>query len=153
MVSYTAQDVKKLREETGAGMMDCKKALDAAKGNFDEAKEIVRQRGLAIAETKSDRETKAGYIASYVHANNKIAALVEILCETDFVAKNAEFQAMAKDVAMHVVAMNPVSVEDLLEDQFVKDLNITVDDLVKGVSGKIGERFIVNRFVRYEVGK
>ena len=153
MANYTAADIKKLREETGAGMMDCKKALDEAKGNYDEAIEVVKQRGLAKAEKKADRETKEGYIASYVHANNKVAALVEILCETDFVAKNEEFQAMAKDVAMHVVAMNPENVEALLADQFVKDPNITVDTLVKGVSGKIGEKFVVNRFKRFEVGQ
>ncbi len=153
MANYTAADIKKLREETGAGMMDCKKALDEAKGNYDEAIEVVKQRGLAKAEKKADRETKEGYIASYVHANNKVAALVEILCETDFVAKNEEFQAMAKDVAMHVVAMNPENVEALLADQFVKDPDITVDTLVKGVSGKIGEKFVVNRFKRFEVGQ
>lgn len=153
MANYTASDVKKLREETGAGMMDCKKALDEANGNFEEAKEVVRQRGLALAEKKADRETKEGYIASYVHANNKVAALVEILCETDFVARNDEFQTMARDVAMHVVAMNPENVEALLADQFVKDPDKTVEELVKGVSGKIGEKFVVNRFVRYEVGE
>ena len=153
MANYTASDVKKLREETGAGMMDCKKALDEADGNFEAAKEVVKQRGLALAEKKADRETKEGYIASYVHANNKVAALVEILCETDFVARNSEFQAMARDVAMHVVAMNPATVEDLLVDQFVKDPSISVADLVKGVSGKIGEKFVVNKFVRYEVGQ
>jgi len=153
MANYTAQDVKKLREDTGAGMMDCKKALDKADGNFEEAKELVRQRGLAIADKKADRETNEGYIASYVHANNKVAALVEILCETDFVAKNDEFQSMAKDVAMHVVAMNPENVEGLLADQFVKNPDMTVEELVKGVSGKIGEKFVVNRFVRYEVGQ
>lgn len=153
MANYTTADIKKLREETGAGMMDCKKALDEAKGNYEEAKEVVRQRGLAKAEKKADRETKEGYIASYVHANNKVAALVEILCETDFVAKNAEFQAMAKDVAMHVVAMNPENVEALMADDFVKDPNMTVEELVKGVSGKIGEKFVVNRFSRYEVGE
>ena len=153
MANYTAADIKKLREETGAGMMDCKKALEEAKGNYDEAIEVVRQRGLAKAEKKADRETKEGYIASYVHANNKVAALVEILCETDYVARNEEFQAMAKDVAMHVVAMNPENVEALLADQFVKDPNITVDTLVKGVSGKIGEKFVVNRFKRFEVGQ
>lgn len=153
MANYTASDVKKLREETGAGMMDCKKALDEANGNFEEAKEAVRQRGLALAEKKADRETKEGYIASYVHANNKVAALVEILCETDFVARNDEFQAMAKDVALHIVAMNPETVEALLADQFVKNPDMTVEDLVKSVSGKIGEKFVVNRFVRYQVGQ
>ena len=153
MANYTAQDVKKLREATGAGMMDCKKALDKADGNFEEAMELVRQRGLAIADKKADRETNEGYIASYVHANNKVAALVEILCETDFVARNEDFQVMAKDVAMHVVAMNPENVEALLADQFVKNPDVTIEELVKGVSGKIGEKFVVNKFVRYEVGQ
>lgn len=153
MANYTASDIKKLREETGAGMMDCKKALDEANGNYEEAKEVVRQRGLALAEKKSDRETKEGYIACYVHATNKVAAMVEILCETDFVARNDEFQAMAKDVAMHVVAMNPSSVTELLAEQFVKDPGLTVEELVKGVSGKIGEKFVVNKFIRYEVGQ
>ena len=153
MANYTAQDVKKLREETGAGMMDCKKALDQADGNYDKAIEVVKQRGLAKAEKKADRETKEWYIASYVHANNKVAGLVEILCETDFVARNVEFQTMARDVAMHVVAMNPENVEALLSDQFVKNPDMTVEELVKSVSGKIGEKFVVNRFSRFEVGE
>lgn len=153
MASYTASDVKKLREETGAGMMDCKKALDQSNGDYAQAKELVRQKGLANAEKKADRETNEGYIATYVHANNKIAALVEILCETDFVARNDEFQKMARDVAMHVVAMNPATVEELLKEQFVKDPDVTIEDLVKGVSGKIGEKFVISRFVRYEVGE
>ena len=152
-MSFTAADVKKLREETGAGMMDCKKALDEAKGNFDEAKEIVRQKGLARAEKKADRETKEGYIASYVHATGKTAALVEILCETDFVARNEEVQSMARDVAMQVVAMTPADTEELLGQDFIKDPSMTVQDVVKGLSGKIGEKFEINRFVRYTVGE
>ena len=152
-MSFTAADVKKLRDETGAGMMDCKKALDEAKGNFDEAKEIVRQKGLARAEKKADRETKEGYIASYVHATGKTAALVEILCETDFVARNEEFQSMARDVAMQVVAMTPADTEELLGQDFIKDPSMTVQDVVKGLSGKIGEKFEINRFVRYTVGE
>lgn len=152
MAAYTAQDVKQLREDTGAGMMDCKKALDEANGDYEKAKEIVFQRGLAKAEKKSDRETKIGYIASYVHTNNQVAALVELLCETDFVARNEEFQNMAKDVAMQVVAMNPESVEELLAQETLKNPSITIEELVKSISGKIGERFVINRFVRYEVG-
>ena len=152
-MSYTVADVKKLREETGAGMLDCKKALEESKGDFNAAKEVVRKKGLARAEKKADRETKEGYIASYVHATNKVAAMVEILCETDFVARNAEFQSMAKDVAMHVTAMNPESVEELLKEQFIKDPSKTVEELVKSISGKVGEKFVVNRFTRYEVGQ
>ncbi len=152
-MSFTAADVKKLREETGAGMMECKKALDEANGDFDQAKAIVHQRGLAKAEKKADRETGEGYIASYVHATGKTAALVEILCETDFVARNPEFQTMARDIAMQVVAMSPENVEELLAQEFIKDPSHTIEDMVKSLSGKIGERFVVNRFVRYAVGE
>lgn len=151
-MSFTAADVKKLREETGAGMMDCKKALDQAGGNYEEAKELVRQKGLARAEKKADRETKEGYIASYVHSTGKTASLVEILCETDFVARNDEFQDMAKGLAMQVVAMSPETVEELLAQDYIKDPSMTVEEVVKGLSGKIGEKFVVNRFVKYTVG-
>jgi len=152
-MSYTVADVKKLREETGAGMLDCKKALEETKGNFEAAKEVVRKKGLDRADKKADRETKEGYIASYVHSNNKVAALVEILCETDFVARNEEFQRMAKDVAMHVTAMNSKSVEELLKEPFVKDPSKTIEELVKGISGKTGEKLLVNNLVRFEVGQ
>ncbi len=153
MAKYTVADVKKLREETGAGMMDCKKALEKAAGDFDAAKELVRQKGLARAEKKADRETKEGYIANYVHATGKVAALVEILCETDFVARNDEFQDMAKGLAMQVVAMSPENVEELLAQDYIKDPSMTVEDIVKGLSGKIGEKFVVSRFVKYVVGE
>lgn len=153
MANYTANDIKTLREETGAGMMECKRALDEAEGNFEKAKEIIFQRGLAKAEKKSDRETKIGYIASYVHTNHTVAALVEILCETDFVARNDEFQTMAKDIAMQVVAMNPENVEELLAQDSLKNPSITIEEVVKSLSGKIGERFVVSRFTRYEVGQ
>ncbi|NCO12345.1 MAG: translation elongation factor Ts [Candidatus Pacebacteria bacterium CG1_02_43_31] len=152
-MSYTVADVKKLREETGAGMLDCKKALEETKGNFEAAKEVVRKKGLDRADKKADRETKEGYIASYVHSNNKVAVLVEILCETDFVARNEEFQRMAKDVAMHVTAMNSKSVEELLKEPFVKDPSKTIEELVKGISGKTGEKLLVNKLVRFEVGQ
>jgi elongation factor Ts len=152
MASYTATDIKNLREETGAGMMDCKKALEESNGDMAKAKEWIKQRGLAKAEKKADRETKEGYIASYVHMTGKVAALVEVLCETDFVARNPEFQDMARNVAMQVASMNPATVEELLEQDFIKDGSQTIDQLVKGLSGKIGEKFVVNRFVRYSVG-
>lgn len=153
MAKYTAADIKKLREETGAGMLDCKKCLEKADGNYEEAKKFAIARGLANAEKKSDRETKEGYISSYVHATGKIAALVEILCETDFVARNDEFKAMAQNVAMQVVAMGAEDVEELLNQDFIKDPSITVEELVKRTSGKVGEKFVVNRFVRYTVGE
>lgn len=152
-MAFTAADVKTLREITGAGMMDCKKALDEAGGDMKKAEEIVKARGLAKAEKKADRETKEGYIASYVHTNAKVAALVEILCETDFVARNPEFQTMAREVAMQVVSMNPQTVDELLTQEYLRDPSITIQTLVKQLSGKIGEKFVVNRFVRYAVGE
>ena len=152
-MSISAKDIKELRDQTGAGIIDCKKALTEAKGDFKKATEIVRQKGLARAEKKQDRETTAGYIASYVHADSQKAALVEIDCETDFVARNAEFQTMARDVAMQVVAMEPQDVKELLHQEFIKNPSITIESLVKELSGKIGEKFVVARFVRYEVGK
>jgi elongation factor Ts len=152
MANVTAADIKALREETGAGMMECKKALEESDGNMDKAREWIKQRGLAKAEKKADRETKEGYIAVYVHNTNKIAAMVEILCETDFVARNPEFQEMAKNVAMQVVSMSPETVEELLAQDYIRGGG-TIEELVKGLSGKIGEKFVVSRFVRYAVGE
>jgi elongation factor Ts len=153
MSNYNTQDIKKLREETGAGMMDCKKALDAENGDMQKAEAWVKAKGLARAESKADRETKEGYIAAYVHSNNRVAALVEILCETDFVARNSEFQAMARNIAMQVVSMDPQDVAELLVQDFIKDASMKVEGYVKSISGKIGEKFVVNRFVRYELGE
>lgn len=148
-----ATDVKKLRDETGAGVMDCKRALQTAKGDFEVAKKLVHEQGLARAEKKADRETKAGFIASYVHANSQVAALVEVLCETDFVARNQEFRDMAHDLAMQVVAMEPSDPKELLEQDFIKEPSQTVEEVVKLVSGKVGEKLVVRRFVRYAVGE
>jgi elongation factor Ts len=147
------KDIKKLRLETGAGVMDCKKALTESQGDYKKALEVVKKKGMARAEKKQDRETKIGYIAQYVHSNNQVAALVEILCETDFVARNDEFQVMARDIAMHVVAMQPKDTKELLEQEFVKDPSITIAELVKTLSGKIGEKFVVSRFERMKVGE
>ena len=152
-MAASAADIKQLRKKTGAGVMDCKKALEEAKGDLKKAEEIVLARGLAKAEKKADRETKEGYIASYVHTNGKIAALVELLCETDFVARNEEFIKMSQEVAMQVVAMKPETVEELLSQEYLRNPKLTIEQLVKQLSGKIGEHFVISRFVRYEVGE
>lgn len=149
MSNFSTSDVKSLREATGAAIMDCQKALGASDGDMAKAKEWIKQKGLERAAKKEERETKEGYIAAYVHANHKMAAMVEILCETDFVALNSEFQDMAKDIAMHIVASAPKDVAELLSQEFIKDPSLKVDDLIKGLSGKIGEKFVVKRFVRY----
>ena len=151
-MSIKASDIKKLREETGAGVMDCKKALTEAGGDYQKALELVKERGLAKAEKKADRETKEGYIASYVHATNKVGALVEILCETDFVARNEELRQLGKEIAMQVVAMNPADLEELLEQEFIKDPSVNIETLVKELSGKLGEKLVLSRFGRLEIG-
>ena len=152
-MSVSMSDIKKLRELTGAGVMDAKKALVESDGDFEKAKEWVKKKGLARAEKKADRETTEGYIANYIHTTGKVAALVEIMCETDFVARNEEFRSMARDVAMQVASMNPENVAELLEMDFIKDPSTTIESMVKGLSGKIGEKMVVNRFVRYQVGE
>ncbi|NCN82468.1 MAG: translation elongation factor Ts [Candidatus Pacebacteria bacterium] len=152
-MSYSAADVKKLREETGAGIMDCKKALEEAKGDFKKAIELVKVRGLERAEKKQDRETTEGYVASYVHSNGKLASLVELVCETDFVARNDEFRSLGQNIAMQVVSMQPETVEELLEQEFIKDGSVTIGLLIKALTGKVGEKIAVKRFVRYQVGE
>lgn len=153
MADYSIKDIQQLREETGARVIDCKKALEEAQGNLEKAKEIVAAKGLARAEKKSDREVSQGYVASYTHNTGKVAAMVEILCETDFVAKNEEFQTMARDIAMQISAMNPANLKELLAQDFIKDPSVTIETLVKTLSGKIGERMVINRFVRFELSQ
>lgn len=151
-MSYSAADVKKLREESGAGVMDCKKALEEANGNYKKAMEIVKAKGMERAEKKQDRVTQEGYIAQYVHGDGKTAALVELRCETDFVARNDELRDIGRDVAMQVVSMNPATLEELLEQEFIKDGSVTIADYVKALSGKVGEKIVVHRFARFQVG-
>lgn len=153
MTKISTQDIKKLRQETGARVLDCQKALQEAKSDFNRAKEIVTEKGLARAEKNQDRETVAGLVAQYVHNNGKVGALVELKCETDFVAQNSEFQQMAKDIAMQVVAMNPQDVDELLEQDFIKNPAVKIEKLVKLLSGKIGEKMIIKKFVRFELGQ
>jgi elongation factor Ts len=152
-MAISMDEIKKLREETGARIMDCKKALEESEGDYKKALKIVEEKGLARAEKTADRETKAGYVASYVHNNGQVASLVEIVCETDFVAQNEEFRVMANDIAMHITAMNPENVEELLEQEFIRDASITIAMMLKSLSGKIGEKMVVSRFTRYAIGE
>lgn len=145
-----SQDIVTLREETGAGVMDCKKALDEANGDLEKAKQIIFEKGVAKAEKKAERKTGSGLLESYIH-NGRIGVLVEIRCETDFVARNEEFQSFAKDVAMQIASMAPESVEDLLEQPYIKDNTITISDLLTRIIAKIGENMKIERFCRYEL--
>jgi elongation factor Ts len=118
--------VAQLRQETGAGMMDCKKALSETGGSFDKAKDHLRKRGMEIAEKKGGRETKNGWIGSYIHHNGRVGVMVEVLCETDFVAKTAEFQELVKDLCMHIAMTDPLAVrrEDISPELVEKEREI-----------------------------
>lgn len=143
-------DVKTLREATGAGVMDCKRALDDAKGDFEKAKALINERGLVKAETKKDRVAGAGLLMSYIH-NERVGTLLQIHAETDFVVRGDLFKTLARDIAMHIAAMNPETVEELLAQPFVKDESTTIENLIKSVTAKVGENIKVERFIRYSL--
>lgn len=196
-MAVSATDVKKLRDATGAGMMAAKNALEEAKGDFDKATELLRLKGLASAAKKSDREAKNGLIEAYVHGG-KIGVLVEVNCETDFVARTDDFKAFAHDIAMHIAAANPlfldpesVPAEEITKEKalytdeakasgkpaehtekivegklnkyyqsvclskqaFIKDPDVSIEDMVKNLIAKIGENVVVRRFNRIELGE
>ena len=144
------EDITKLREMTGAGVMECKKALDEAQGDFDRAKDIIFERGIARAEKKSERATGAGLLETYIH-NGRVSVMLELRCETDFVARNEKFQTLAHDIAMHIAAMDPANVEELYAQPFIKDASLTIEELVKQAIGTIGENMKVERFARFEL--
>jgi elongation factor Ts len=146
-------DVKRLREETGAGVMDCKRALDDAKGDFAKARELIKQRGLEKAKKKSDREANEGVVEAYVHTGGRIGALVELSSETDFVARNQEFRDLAKEIAMQVAAMDPKNVTELLEQPYIRDASKTIGQLVTTIAATTGENVQVRRFQRFQLGQ
>jgi elongation factor Ts len=160
--------VKELREKTSAGVMDCRNALVQTEGDLDKACEILKEQGLAKAEKRSEREANQGVIEAYIHFGGRLGVLVEVNCETDFVAKTEEFKQLAHDVAMQVAACGAeyLSREDLpegedldpkevclLEQKFIRDDTRTIQDLVMETSAKTGEKVAVGRFVRFELGK
>ncbi|MFQ5541013.1 MAG: translation elongation factor Ts [Candidatus Paceibacteria bacterium] len=145
----SAKDVKKLRDATGVSVMQCKKALEEAGGDLERALEILKEKGSAVAAKKADRDLGAGTVAAYVHATKEIGAMVVLRSETDFVAKNNEFTALAYDIAMQVAATAPADVEALLAEPFIKDQERAVKDLVDAATQKFGERIEVAEFTRY----
>lgn len=197
MVEISAQMIKQLRTRTNAGVMDCKEALTEAGGDLEKAVDFLRKRGVAIALKRAGRETSQGLIQSYIHTGGKIGVLVEVNCETDFVAKTDEFKAFVKNLAMHIAATKPLGIraEDiseeviqrekeiyraqavemgkpekildkivqgkmdkfckescLLDQQYVRDPDITIQDLIHDIVTKTGENITVRRFVRYQLG-
>jgi len=197
-VNITSQMVKDLRDKTNAGMMDCKKALAETNGDLEKAVDLLRQKGLAVAQKRAGRSTNEGVIQPYIHAGGKLGVMVEVTCETDFVAKTDDFREFAKDVAMHIAAINPVAIkrEDvpenlidrereiyknqalesgkpeniidkmvsgkmekyfadacLLEQKFVKNPDLSIQDLLNELIAKMGENISIRRFARFQVGE
>jgi len=151
-MNFSIDSLKKLREETLAGVSDCKNALEDAGGDYDKAKELLKERGIEKAAKKGDRETAFGMIESYVHGGGKVGVLVELRCETDFVAKNDEFKKLSHELALQIAAMEPKNVEELLKSPYIRDAKMTMQDLVKLAIGKIGENITVSQFTRMELG-
>ena len=149
----TLELIKELRELTGAGVMDAKKALEETSGDIKKAQEIIKAKGLAKAESKADREVKSGKIYCYTHAGGSAAAMVEMACETDFVAGNEEFDNLCKEVAMQIVSMKPETVDELLAMPYVRDSSKTIDQLIKELIGKTGENIQIRRFARFKLGE
>jgi elongation factor Ts len=196
-MTITTKMVKDLRDKTQAGMMDCKKALENTSGDMEKAIDLLRQKGLAVAAKRANRATSEGVVATYIHAGGKLGVMVELGCETDFVAKNDDFREFAKDIAMHIAAANPISINRddvpatviarekdifvqqalesgkpeaiiekmvtgkiekflaevaLLEQKFVKNPDLSIQDLLNALIGKMGENISIKKFSRFQVG-
>lgn len=151
MVNVDLKTLKKLRDETAASVADCRRALDESKGDYAKALSWLKKRSAQIAEKKANRETSQGIIDSYIHQGGKVGVLLEILCETDFVAKTDDFRHLAKELGMQIAAMNPKDVDELLKQQYIRDGSQTIEQLVKGIIGKLGENITVERFTRFEI--
>ena len=151
-MKVSVEDIKKLREKTGAGIADSRKALEEAGGNFANAEELVKSWGIAKASSKKDRVVGAGLVETYIHGAGKVGAMVEVNCETDFVAKTDEFKNLAHELAMQVSAMDPKDVKNLEQQEYIRDSSKKIEELVKETIAKVGENIVVKRFIRFELG-
>lgn len=145
--------IKKLREKTGAGIADVRRALEQSGGDAKAAANLLKSWGKDRAAAKLDRAARQGLVETYIHAGGRVGAMVEINCETDFVAKTDEFKNLAHEIAMQVAAMDPVDVEELLKQEYIRDATGTIDDLIKELIAKLGENIVVKRFMRFELGQ
>jgi len=152
-MAISAEQIKTLRERTGISMMACKSALEEAGGDMDKALELLVARGASVASKKSGRTLGAGVVSAYVHANKSVGVLLELNCETDFVARNEEFVSLANDICLQTAAMGGVNVEEVLAQSFVKDPSVTVTQLIDSRIQKFGEKIVLTRFIRYELLK
>lgn len=146
-------DIKTLREKTAAGIMDCRRALEETKGDAKKAEELLKIWGVQKAEKKADRETKAGSVDSYVHAGGKVGVLLELLCETDFVARTDDFKKLSHEICLQIASMDPKDTKSLLKQEYIRDPGVNIETLVKQTIGKLGENITIARFTRFELGK
>jgi len=144
-MEVTAEQIKELREKTGISVAECKKALVEAEGDMEKAIAILREKSAASVAKKADRELGAGTVGAYVHSNAQVGALVLLSSETDFVAKNEEFVSLARDIAMHASAMRPASLEEIMEQPFIKDPSKTIAQLISEATQKFGERIVLSK--------
>ena len=196
-MAISATQVKELRDRSGVGMMDCKKALQESDGDLEKAFDYLRKVGVAKAQKKEGRSTKEGLVVSYIHPGSKLGVILELNCETDFVAKTDDFLQLGNDIAMHIAATNPLGVDSgdisedvlsrekaiyveqanssnkpadiiekmvdgrvkkffkenvLIEQEFVKDPNKTIKDIITDTIGKLGENIVISRFQRFQLG-
>ena len=168
MTTISADAIKELRERTSAGIMDCKNALQDANGDMDQAIALLRERGIATVAKKASRAANEGLIETYVHAGGRIGVIVELNCETDFVARTDDFKELAHNIALQIAAMDPQAIDDetplddldtsdgeprLLHQPFVKDSSQTIGNLLTDTVAKVGENIVIRRFVRYGLGE
>ena len=147
----TTEEIKALREETGLSIIQCQKALEEAGGNKEKAITLLKEKGTEIAAKKGDRTLGSGVVASYIHSGDAVGVMIELLCETDFVAKNPEFKSVARDIAMHIAAMKPADTAELIEQPFIKDVGLKIGELISNTVQKFGERVEIGQFARFSI--
>ncbi len=152
MGSVNLELLKKLRNETAVSLADCRKALEESGGNYQKAINWLKKHGIEKAAKKENRETSQGIIESYIHQNGRVGVLIEVLCETDFVARTSEFKQLSHELSMQIAAMNPKDVTTLLKQEYIRDNSKTVEMLIKEIIAKLGENIVVKRFTRFEIG-
>lgn len=150
-VSPNVSLVKKFRDETGASIMACKKALEEAKGDMKKAKAYLAKHSDAIMEKAATRETRQGVIAGYIHTTKRVGSMVEVRCESDFVANTKEFQNLASELALHIAGMNPKDIPELLSQPYVRDPSHTIQSLISDTTQSVGEHIQIVCFIRYEI--
>ena len=152
-MTVTVTDIKKLREKTGGGVMECRKALEEARGDFKKAGELLNKWGIERSEKKADRETGAGIVDAYIHAGGKVGVLLELKCETDFVARTDDFKKLSHELCLQISSMEPKDIKSLFKQEYIRDPKIKIEDLIKGVIGKLGENMTVARLQRFKLGE